>query len=39
MKRLGDRRDGVKVRDIDVMHKIAAHIKPLRCDSDVYIIS
>lgn len=37
MKRLGDRRDGVKVRDIDVMHKITAHIKPLRCDSDVYI--
>jgi len=37
MKRLGDRRDGVKVRDIDVMHKITAYIKPLRCDSDVYI--
>lgn len=37
MKRFGDRRDAKKVRDIDVMHKITAHIKPLRCDSDVYI--
>lgn len=37
MKRFGDRRDARKVRDIDVMHKITAHIKPLRCDSDVFI--
>lgn len=37
MKRIGDRRDAKKVRNIDVMHKITAHIKPNRCDSDVFI--
>lgn len=37
MRKFGDRRDGVKVRNIDVMHKITAHIKSFRCDSDVYI--
>jgi len=37
MKRFGDRRDGIKVRDKDAMHKLINHIKPNRCDSDVFI--
>jgi len=37
MKRFGDRRDGVRVRNIDTLHVLQAHIKPMRCDSDVYI--
>ncbi len=35
--KFGDRRDAVKVRDIDGMHKIMVYLKPHRCDSDVYI--
>lgn len=37
MRRLGDRRDGVKVRETDAMHVLMNHIKPNRCDSDVFI--
>ena len=37
MKKLGDRRDGIKVKDINGLNVLIAHIKPLRCDSDVYI--
>lgn len=37
MKKFGDRRDGKKVRDINPLNIIMAHIKPNRCDSDVYI--
>ena len=37
MKKFGDRRDGKKVRDIKPLNIIMAHIKPNRCDSDVYI--
>lgn len=37
MRRLGDRKDGKKVRDIDGLHNILIDLKPRRCDSDVYI--
>jgi len=37
MGKIGDRRDAVKVRDVDGVHKIMVCLKPLRCDSDVYI--
>ena len=37
MRRFGDRRDAVKVRDMDGLHKIMVCFKPLRADSDVYI--
>ncbi len=36
-KRFGDRHDGYKVRDMDGVHKFMLRLKPLRCDSDVYI--
>lgn len=36
-KRFGDRKDASKVRDVHGMNKIMAHIKPYRCDADVYI--
>lgn len=36
-RRVGDRRDARKVRDAHGMNKIMAHIKPYRCDADVYI--
>lgn len=36
-KRFGDRKDARKVRNLDGMHTLIADIKPLRCDSDVYI--
>lgn len=36
-RRYGDRKDARKVRDAHGMNKIMAHIKPYRCDSDVYI--
>lgn len=32
-----DRRDAVRVKNVDGMHKLINHIKPNRCDSDVYI--
>ncbi len=32
-----DRRDAKKVKNVDPMHKILVHLKPNRCDSDVYI--
>lgn len=33
----GNRRDGKRVKKMDGMHVILPHIKPIRCDSDVYI--
>ena len=36
-RRFGDRKDGKKIRDIDVFHKIMIDIKSERCDADVYI--
>lgn len=33
----GDRKDAVRVRNVDGMHMIMCDIKPLRADSDVYI--
>lgn len=36
-KRIGDRRDGKKIRNLDGMHYIMADLKPNRCDADVYI--
>ena len=32
-----DRRDGIRVKNLDGVHSLFPHIKPLRCDSDVYI--
>ena len=32
-----NRRDGKRVKDIDAMHVLMPHIKPNRCDSDVFI--
>lgn len=37
MKRLGDRKDAKKVRNIDGLHNVMIDIKPERCDSDVYM--
>ena len=34
-----NRRDGIKVKDIDGMHNLMLEIMPKRCDSDVYISS
>lgn len=36
-RRIGDRKDGKKIRDIDGLHNILVDLKPRRCDSDVYI--
>lgn len=32
-----DRRDGIKVKDLDGMHSLMLEVMPKRCDSDVYI--
>ena len=32
-----NRRDGVRVKDLDSMHVLMPYIKPNRCDSDVFI--
>lgn len=37
MKRIGDRKDAKKVRNIDGLHNVMIDIKPERCDSDVYM--
>lgn len=37
MKRMGDRKDAKKVRNLDVLHNVMIDIKPERCDSDVYM--
>ena len=37
MKRIGDRRDGYRVRDIHGMQNILIDFKPNRCDSSVYM--
>jgi len=37
MRRFGDRRDAVKIRDVGGLQKILVCFKPLRCDADVYI--
>lgn len=36
-KKFGDRRDGVKVRNIDGMHKFMLRFSPTRCEAEVYI--
>lgn len=36
-KRLGDRKDGVLLRDLDSMHFIVPLIYPNRCDNEAYI--
>lgn len=37
MKRIGDRKDAKKVRNLDELHNVMIDIKPERCDSDVYM--
>lgn len=37
MKKLGDRKDGKRVRNLTGMAQISIDLKPRRCDSDVYI--
>ena len=37
MRKLGDRKDAKKVRNIDGLHNVMIDIKPERCDSDVYM--
>ena len=37
MKRIGDRRDGTKIRDIHGIQNIMIDFKPNRCDSSVYM--
>lgn len=34
---MGNRKDGIKVKNLDGMHKLMPHLKPYRADSDVYI--
>ncbi|PWM37609.1 MAG: hypothetical protein DBX46_02995, partial [Clostridiales bacterium] len=36
-RRLGDRKDGVLLRDLDSMHFIVPLIYPNRCDNEAYI--
>ena len=36
-KRIGDRRDGVLLRDLDALHFITGIIYPNRCDNEAYI--
>lgn len=36
-KKLGDRKDARRIRDIDGLFQISIDLKPNRCDSDVYI--
>lgn len=37
MRRLGDRRDGTLIRDIDAMHYVMPLMYPNRCDNEAYI--
>lgn len=37
MKRIGDRKDAKKVKNLDGLHNVMIDIKPERCDSDVYM--
>ena len=37
MKRIGDRKDAKKVRNLDGLHNVMIDLKPERCDSDVYM--
>lgn len=37
MKRFGDRKDGILLRDLDSMHFIMPQIYPNRCDNEAYI--
>ena len=32
-----NRRDGIRVKNLDAMHVLMPYIKPNRCDSDVFI--
>ena len=36
-RRIGDRRDGTKLRDIDAMHYIMPLMYPNRCDNEAYM--
>ena len=36
-KRWGDRKDGVKLRNLDSMHYIMPLIFPKRCESEIYV--
>ena len=36
-KRLGDRKDGVLLRDLDSMHFIVPLLYPNRCDNEAFI--
>ena len=33
----GNRKDGIKVKDVDALHKLQIRIQPKRCDADCYI--
>ena len=35
--KLGDRFDGVQIRDLDAMHVITSILYPNRCDNEAYI--
>lgn len=37
-KKFGDRKDGKRVRDLDVIHKVMPFLMDKRCDSEVYIV-
>jgi len=37
MKRIGDRKDGALIRDLDGMHFITPVIYPNRCDNEAFI--
>lgn len=37
MRKIGDRKDAKKVRNLDGLHNVMIDIKPERCDSDVYM--
>lgn len=37
MRKIGDRRDGIRVKNLDGMHVMLPHLKPNRCNSDIYI--
>ena len=37
MRRLGDRRDGTLIRDLDSMHYIMPLMYPNRCDNEAFM--
>ena len=36
-KKLGDRKDGKRVKDLDMVHKVMPYLMNKRCDAEVYI--